>query len=82
MNDNSIPSDLEAQANWKVPLDGVISGLLELVKPPPQRPATLQAGTIEDYCVGGPWNQQAVFMGTGVPVITAAAQAAEQDIAR
>ena len=82
MNDNSIPSDLEAQANWKVPLDGVISGLLEPATPPPQRPATLQAGTIEDYCVGGPWNQQAVFMGTGVPVITAAAQAAEQDIAR
>ena len=40
------------------------------VTPPPQMPATLQAGTIEGYCVGEPWNQQAVFMGIGVPVIT------------
>jgi len=40
------------------------------VTPPPQMPATLEAGTILGYCVGEPWNQQAVFMGIGVPVIT------------
>ncbi len=40
------------------------------VTPPPQMPATLEAGTIHGYCVGEPWNQQAVFMGIGVPVIT------------
>jgi nitrate/nitrite transport system substrate-binding protein len=33
-------------------------------------PATLEAGTIYGYCVGEPWNQQAVFKGIGVPVIT------------
>lgn len=40
------------------------------VTPPPQMPATLEAGTIFGYCVGEPWNQQAVFTGIGVPVIT------------
>lgn len=40
------------------------------VTPPPQMPATLEAGTINGYCVGEPWNQQAVFKGIGVPVIT------------
>ena len=40
------------------------------VTPPPQMPATLEAGTIQGYCVGEPWNQQAVFKGIGVPVIT------------
>ncbi|MFN2310212.1 MAG: CmpA/NrtA family ABC transporter substrate-binding protein [Gammaproteobacteria bacterium] len=40
------------------------------VTPPPQMPATLEAGTINGYCVGEPWNQQAVFRGIGVPVIT------------
>ncbi|MBX2850031.1 MAG: ABC transporter substrate-binding protein [Acidiferrobacterales bacterium] len=40
------------------------------VTPPPQMPATLEAGTIYGYCVGEPWNQQAVFKGIGVPVIT------------
>ncbi|MFY0310592.1 CmpA/NrtA family ABC transporter substrate-binding protein [Leisingera sp. D0M16] len=40
------------------------------VTPPPQMPATLEAGTISGYCVGEPWNQQAVFKGIGVPVIT------------
>ena len=33
-------------------------------------PATMEAGTIYGYCVGEPWNQQAVFKGIGVPVIT------------
>jgi nitrate/nitrite transport system substrate-binding protein len=40
------------------------------VTPPPQMPATLEAGTINGYCVGEPWNQQAVAKGIGVPVIT------------
>jgi nitrate/nitrite transport system substrate-binding protein len=40
------------------------------VTPPPQMPATLEAGTIVGYCVGEPWNQAAVFKGIGVPVVT------------
>jgi nitrate/nitrite transport system substrate-binding protein len=40
------------------------------VTPPPQMPATLEAGTISGYCVGEPWNQQAIFKGVGVPVIS------------
>lgn len=40
------------------------------VTPPPQMPATLEAGTISGYSVGEPWNQQAIFKGIGVPVIT------------
>lgn len=40
------------------------------VTPPPQMPATLEAGTIFGYCVGEPWNQQAVAKGIGVPVTT------------
>ncbi|MBI5024703.1 MAG: ABC transporter substrate-binding protein [Candidatus Omnitrophica bacterium] len=44
--------------------------ILISVTPPPQMPATLEAGTISGYSVGEPWNQQAVFKGIGVPVIT------------
>lgn len=40
------------------------------VTPPPQMPATLEAGTIQGYCVGEPWNQQAVHRDIGVPVTT------------
>jgi len=40
------------------------------VTPPPQMPATLEQGTIQGYCVGEPWNQQAVFKQIGVPVVT------------
>jgi nitrate/nitrite transport system substrate-binding protein len=40
------------------------------VTPPPQMPATLEQGTIQGYCVGEPWNQQAVFRGIGVPIVT------------
>ena len=40
------------------------------VVPPPQMPSTMEAGTIYGYCVGEPWNQQAVFKGIGLPVIT------------
>jgi len=54
---------------------GDVAGLVDAevklsVTPPPQMPATLEAGTIEGYCVGEPWNQAAVFKGIGVPVIT------------
>ncbi len=40
------------------------------VTPPPQMPSTMEAGTIDGYCVGEPWNQQAVVKGIGVPVVT------------
>lgn len=57
------------------PSKGDITGQIQAdallsVTPPPQMPATLEAGTIDGYCVGEPWNQQAVFKGIGVPVIT------------
>ncbi|MGI9294700.1 MAG: CmpA/NrtA family ABC transporter substrate-binding protein [Pseudomonadales bacterium] len=57
------------------PAKGDISGQIDAdallsVTPPPQMPATMEAGTIYGYCVGEPWNQQAVFKGIGVPVIT------------
>lgn len=55
------PSDVSGQIN----ADALLS-----VTPPPQMPATLEAGTIDGYCVGEPWNQAAVFKGIGVPVIT------------
>ena len=56
------------------PAKGDITGTLNAdallsVTPPPQMPATMEAGTISGYCVGEPWNQQAVFKGIGVPVI-------------
>ncbi|GGC92386.1 CmpA/NrtA family ABC transporter substrate-binding protein [Chelatococcus reniformis] len=50
---------------------GTIKADVQLsVTPPPQMPSTLEAGTINGYCVGEPWNQQAVFKGVGVPVVT------------
>lgn len=55
------PSDVSGQ----IGADALLS-----VTPPPQMPATLEAGTIDGYCVGEPWNQAAVFKGIGVPVIT------------
>ncbi|MCU7958799.1 MAG: ABC transporter substrate-binding protein [gamma proteobacterium symbiont of Bathyaustriella thionipta] len=60
---------------YYAPAKGDTSGTLQAdvllsVTPPPQMPATLEAGTIYGYCVGEPWNQQAVFKGIGVPVIT------------
>lgn len=48
----------------------VNADVLLSVTPPPQMPATMEAGTIEGYCVGEPWNQQAVFKGIGSPVVT------------
>ncbi|WP_341938183.1 CmpA/NrtA family ABC transporter substrate-binding protein [Marinimicrobium sp. C2-29] len=60
---------------YYAPHKGDTSGRLQAeaqlsVTPPPQMPSTLEAGTIHGYCVGEPWNQQAVFKGIGVPVIT------------
>ncbi len=55
------PQDITGQ----IDADALLS-----VTPPPQMPATMEAGTIYGYCVGEPWNQQAVFKGIGVPVIT------------
>jgi len=60
---------------YYAPKKGDIKGQIDAdallsVTPPPQMPSTLEAGTIYGYCVGEPWNQQAVFKGIGVPVIT------------
>jgi nitrate/nitrite transport system substrate-binding protein len=55
------PTDVSGQ----IKADALLS-----VTPPPQMPATLEAGTIVGYSVGEPWNQAAVFKGIGVPVIT------------
>ncbi|QWF70075.1 ABC transporter substrate-binding protein [Methylomonas paludis] len=55
------PQDISGQLNAEALLS---------VTPPPQMPATLESGTISGYCVGEPWNQQAVFKGIGVPVVT------------
>ena len=50
---------------------GVVGAEVPLsVTPPPQMPATMQAGTIDGYCVGEPWNQAAVAQGIGVPIAT------------
>jgi nitrate/nitrite transport system substrate-binding protein len=48
----------------------IAADVLLSVTPPPQMPATLEAGTINGYSVGEPWNQQAIFRGVGVPVVT------------
>lgn len=55
----------KGDSSGKIDADAFLS-----VTPPPQMPATLEAGTIYGYCVGEPWNQQAVFKGIGVPVVT------------
>lgn len=55
------PNDVSGQIDADVLLS---------VTPPPQMPATMEAGTILGYSVGEPWNQAAVFKGIGVPVIT------------
>ena len=60
---------------YYAPHKGDTSGTIDAeallsVTPPPQMPSTMEAGTINGYCVGEPWNQQAVFKGIGVPVIT------------
>ena len=54
------PTDLSGQIQADVQLS---------VTPPPQMPATLEAATINGYCVGEPWNQQAIFKRVGVPIV-------------
>ena len=54
-------TDVSGQINADVQLS---------VVPPPQMPATMEAGTISGYCVGEPWNQQAIFKNVGVPIAT------------
>lgn len=39
------------------------------VTPPPQMPATLEAGTIDGFSVGEPWNQAAFKKKVGAPII-------------
>ncbi|CAA6677200.1 MULTISPECIES: CmpA/NrtA family ABC transporter substrate-binding protein [unclassified Lentimonas] len=52
-------------------IKGFSGGDIELsTTPPPQMPATLESGKNVAYCVGEPWNQQAVAKGIGVPVVT------------
>ncbi len=52
-------------------INGTSDGdVLLSVTPPPQMPATMAQGTIQGYCVGEPWNQQAVLRGIGVSVVT------------
>lgn len=55
------PTDLSGQIKADILLN---------VVPPPQMPATMEAGTISGYCVGEPWNQQAIFKKVGTPVNT------------
>ncbi len=60
---------------YYAPHKGDIAGQIDAdvlisVTPPPQMPSTMEAGTIDGYSVGEPWNQQAVIKGIGVPVIT------------
>ena len=62
------------QPGYYAPNKGDISGQIDAqallsVTPPPQMPATLEAGTISGYSVGEPWNQAAVFKSIGVPVV-------------
>jgi nitrate/nitrite transport system substrate-binding protein len=61
------------QPGYYLPGDtaGVTGADVQLsVTPPPQMPATLEAGTIDGYAVGEPWNQASVIKKIGVPVIT------------
>jgi nitrate/nitrite transport system substrate-binding protein len=51
---------------YYAPAKGDTSGTISAdallsVTPPPQMPSTMEAGTIDGYCVGEPWNQQPVF---------------------
>jgi nitrate/nitrite transport system substrate-binding protein len=53
-----------------VNVQGTTVGQVSLsVIAPPQMPSSLEAGTINAYCVGEPWNQQAVDQSIGVPII-------------
>jgi nitrate/nitrite transport system substrate-binding protein len=54
------PSDVTGQIRADVQLS---------VTPPPQMPATMEAGTINGYSVGEPWNEQAIFKKVGAPIV-------------
>jgi nitrate/nitrite transport system substrate-binding protein len=54
------PSDVSGQIRADVQLS---------VTPPPQMPATMEAGTISGYSVGEPWNEQAIFKKVGAPIV-------------
>jgi nitrate/nitrite transport system substrate-binding protein len=56
-----------SQENVLGNLDGQVR--IDVVAPP-QMPTILEQGKINGYCVGEPWNQQAVDVGVGVPLIT------------
>lgn len=57
-------SDAKSRVGWQE------ADVRLAVTPPPQMPKLLELGRIIGYCVGEPWNQQAVFANVGVPVIT------------
>lgn len=64
-------ADIHPGMYTKSDIGGRTDAQVELsVTPPPMMPATLEAGNIQGYCVGEPWNQQAVAKGIGVPVTT------------
>ncbi len=64
-------SDIHPGMYTSTDLKGFTDGDIELsTTPPPQMPATLESGKNVAYCVGEPWNQQAVAKGIGVPVTT------------
>lgn len=49
---------------------GTLGGDIKLeVIAPPQMPSSLNAKIVNGYCVGEPWNQQAITDGIGVPLI-------------
>ncbi len=52
------------------PVGTTDADVLLSVTPPPQMVQTLTQNTIDGYCVGEPWNQQAVKEKVGVPVFT------------
>ena len=56
-----------SDANGQTEADVLIS-----VTPPPQMPATMEAGTISGYCVGEPWGHRAIADGgwLGIAVLT------------
>jgi nitrate/nitrite transport system substrate-binding protein len=56
-----------SQENVLGNLDGQVR--IDVVAPP-QMPAVLEQGKINGYCVGEPWNQQAVDVSVGIPLIT------------
>lgn len=64
-------ADIHPGMYTKSDVGGRTDAQVELsVTPPPMMPATLESGNIQGYCVGEPWNQQAVSKGIGVPVTT------------